>query len=121
MLSTISVARRPGLFCFLTNEADLIPEAEAPIREDEGLTVVVRLEAARANGIEPDFVAAWLTLEVHSALEAVGLTAAVSRALADEGIACNMFAGYHLDHLLVPADAADSAARAIQALASVSA
>ena len=41
---------------------------------------------------------------MHPALDAVGLTAAVSTALADAGLSCNVMAGYHHDHLLVPAD-----------------
>jgi hypothetical protein len=40
---------------------------------------------------------------VHSALDAAGLTAAVSTALADAGLSCNVIAGHHHDHLLVPA------------------
>ena len=50
---------------------------------------------------------AWLTLSIQSSLEAVGLTAAVSARLAERDIACNVLAGYHHDHLLVPVARAD--------------
>ncbi|WP_028266383.1 N-acetyltransferase [Arthrobacter sp. MA-N2] len=75
---------------------------EAAVREAEGLTVVLRREEAERLGLSYDFVAAWITLQVHSALEAVGLTAAVSSALTAAGISCNVLAGFHHDHLLVP-------------------
>lgn len=118
MLATIAVDRRPGSFCFVTNADHLVDVAAASVFEEEGLTVVVSVETARQHGYHPDFVAAWLTLRVHSALEAVGLTAAVSSVLADEGIPCNVIAGYHHDHLLVPVDRAESAIAAIESLAS---
>jgi hypothetical protein len=95
--------------------------AAATVREEKGLTVVGPVEVARDRGLEPDFVAAWLTLQAHSALEAVALTAAVAGVLADEGIPCSVIAGYHHDHLLVPADRAESAIVAIEAPASTSA
>jgi hypothetical protein len=59
-----------------------------------------------------------LTLTVWSSLEAVGLTAAFSRALADADIPCNVLAGYHHDHLLVPVDRADEAIAALRTLGS---
>ena len=90
--------------------------AEAVIHEDEGPTVVLRREDADRFEIAYDFVAAWNTLTVHSSLDAVGLTAAFSTALADAGISCNVLAGFHHDHLLVPADRRDDALEVLAAL-----
>ena len=90
--------------------------AEALIHEDEGPTVVLRREDADRFEIGYDFVAAWITLTVHSSLDAVGLTAAFLTALADAGISCNVLAGFHHDHLLVPADRRDDALEVLAAL-----
>ena len=46
----------------------------------------------------------------------VGLTAAVAVALADAGIACNVVAAVHHDHLFVPVESADAALAALRAL-----
>ncbi len=116
MLATLTVTRRPGRFTMVTLPATVPPPSigadgvEAIMVEDEGTTVVATVERAEADGWPVGFVGAWLTLDVHSSLEAVGLTAAVAGALAAEGIAANMVAAYHHDHLLVPVDAADRAA-----------
>jgi hypothetical protein len=90
---------------------------EAAVREAEGLTVVLPRAEADRQGLAYDFVGAWITLQIHSALEAVGLTAAVSRALTDAGISCNVLAGFHHDHLLVPAPDAPRALEVLSALA----
>jgi hypothetical protein len=104
-------ARRPGEFVFVSVAGD--PPAgvtpEATVREDEGLTLVLRREDADAHGLAYDFVAAWLSLEVHSALDAVGLTAAFSATLTEAGISCNVLAGRFHDHVLVPVERADDA------------
>jgi hypothetical protein len=81
----------PWLFQLVAGEAPA--NAFALIREDDGVTAIVPAE----NG---GF--ARITLQVHSALEGVGLTAAVATALAAAGIACNVVAGFHHDHLFVP-------------------
>ncbi|MEZ2389838.1 N-acetyltransferase [bacterium RCC_150] len=89
---------------------------EAAVREAEGLTVVLRRDEAERLGLSYDFVAAWITLQVHSALEAVGLTAAVSSALTTAGIGCNVLAGFHHDHLLVPSAERERAMRVLRLL-----
>lgn len=83
------------------NAPQLLGGAIGTFREDEGVTAIVPSELADELGIEgPDF--ARLTLMVHSDLEGVGLTAAVAGALAEAGIACNMVAALHHDHVFVP-------------------
>lgn len=89
----------------------------ATISEEEGLTVVLPQARADALDLPYDFVAAWITLRVHSALEAVGLTAAFSTALAQAGLSCNVLAGLHHDHLLVPYERRDEALAVLRALA----
>lgn len=116
MLGSLDVDIRPGGYVFVSTpdrDETLAHQAHAAVDEAEGITYVLRREDADARGLEYDFVAAWLSLRVHSALQAVGLTAAVSAALAERGIACNVLAGFHHDHLLVPHDRRDEAVAAL--------
>jgi hypothetical protein len=78
-------------------------------RETEGITLIVPKETADKNGWPYSFVAAWITLTVHSSLEAVGLTATFSTALANNGIICNVVAGFYHDHLFVNLNDAEKA------------
>jgi len=96
----------------LTSGAGIV----ATFREREGLTVVMEESAAQAAGIAPLFRAAWITLTVHSDLNAVGLTAAFARALGEAGISCNVIAAAWHDHIFVPVD---DAARAMDALSAL--
>lgn len=113
-LSTLLADMRPSLvqgefvFVMVTN-IETMPSVHpyASVVEPEGLSLVLRKEQADEFGLGYDFVAAWVTLRVKSPLQAVGLTAAVSRELADAGLSCNVIAGSHHDHLLVPHDKAD--------------
>ena len=58
-----------------------------------------------------------ITLDVNSALDGVGLTAAVAQALAARGIAANVVAGFHHDHVFVPAAQGEAALAALEARA----
>ena len=78
LLSGLDARVREGEFVFATTELDL--PAEARIVEREGTTLVLRRADAEAAGVGFEAVFAWITLEVHSSLAAVGLTAAVSSA-----------------------------------------
>ena len=88
----------------------------ATFHESEGTTVITsEAEAIKAN-LPVLFRAAWITLKVHSDLQAVGLTAAFSRALGDAGIGCNVVAAAHHDHLFVPVARAGEAMAWLKAL-----
>ncbi len=65
----------------------------AVIREDEGVTVILTRADADRAGLRYGYLAARITLRVSSDLADVGLTALVSRVLADAGISCNVIAG----------------------------
>lgn len=118
ILADLAVTRRPGVFAFvrLPEPIEMDDEIHALVHEEEGVTVVTTIDVARERGWKWAFEAAWLTLEVHTALEAVGVTAAVAQALTAESIPCNVLAGYYHDHLLIPVERADDAIRAITRL-----
>jgi hypothetical protein len=117
LLATMEPVRRPGEWVFVSLPTGQVVRSSATVVEDEGVTHVLARADADEYGFAYDFVAAWITLEVHSALDAVGLTAAVAGALAGAGISCNVLAGAHHDHLLVPVERADEAIDVLRALA----
>ncbi|WP_084040199.1 ACT domain-containing protein [Demequina sp. NBRC 110053] len=96
--------------------AGALVDAVATVREAEGLTLVLPIDAAARHGLDAAFPSRRITLTVHSSLEAVGLTAAFSRALAEAGISANVVAGAHHDHIFVPAGRASDAMTALRAL-----
>jgi hypothetical protein len=88
-------------------------------KEEEGYTVIVKQEIADKLKFDYSFVAAWITLTVHSSLQAVGLTAAFSKALTDGNISCNVVAGYFHDHIFVSQEDAERAMVILNGFASV--
>lgn len=106
------------VFCSLPDRS-LLQDCEVlgSFREREGLTVILARQQAERLGLGFDYVAAWITLNVHSALEAVGLTAAFAGALGNAGISCNVIAGYYHDHLFVGQADAGRAMQVLQQLA----
>ena len=92
----------------------------ASMREAEGLTLVLSEDSALARGLPVLFRCAWITLNVHSDLQAVGLTAAFAKALGDAGISCNVVAGAYHDHIFVPVESAGKAEAALRQLQAAS-
>jgi hypothetical protein len=117
LLSGMSPRLLAGAFVYVDDPA-AHARARALVWEAEGVSCVVEQGVADEHGWVYGPVLSWITLEINSDLADVGLTAAVSTALAEAGIACNVLAGLRHDHLLVPA--AD-AARGLQALLDLSA
>ncbi|WUS95440.1 ACT domain-containing protein [Streptomyces sp. NBC_00708] len=120
LLSNLSPEPHPGRYVYATVPDGTLPDAVTPVvtvRESEGLTLVLPEAEAVTAGLPRTYVAGWITLRVHSALEAVGLTAAVSLALTDAGIGCNVVAGFHHDHLFVPYERTGEAVAVLERLA----
>ena len=99
------------VFCAVPGELFGRLQAE-PIgwfREAEGISVIIERGAAQEAGLSCDFVCRLIVLSVHSGLDAVGFSAAVTGRLAAAGISANLVAGYHHDYVFVPAADADTA------------
>jgi hypothetical protein len=90
------------------NRPEFDGDTFALVREDEGIIAI------RAT---PSGEWARISLGVHSSLEAVGLTAAFSRALAAADISANVVAGLHHDHIFVQWERREQALRVLQAFA----
>jgi uncharacterized protein len=107
------------IFCNISSRKDLdFDKIIHFFKEKEGFTIIVEKEYADAKGYVYTAVFAWITLLVHSSLEAVGLTAAFSNALAEHQISCNVVAGFYHDHIFVQHDLAQ---QAVDVLAKLSA
>lgn len=120
LLASLSPRLNPGRFVFCSVPQPTVVQVAAALgsfREAEGTTPILAREEAERLGLTYDYLAAWITLEVHSSLAAVGLTAAFAKALAGEGISCNVIAGFHHDHLFVAEADAERALARLQRLA----
>lgn len=109
---------KPGAYVFCAaGGRDWAPLAPlAMFREAEGVSLILEHAAARAAGFPDAAPMALITLNVYSALDGVGLTAAVATALAEAGIACNMVAALNHDHVFVPVEQAQEALAVLMAL-----
>jgi len=81
----------------------------ASFNENEGLTLVVQKEIATFNNLEFKGTFKCISLNLISSLTSVGLTALISKALADNEISANIYAGYYHDHIFVPLEKANDA------------
>ncbi|MCV2871311.1 ACT domain-containing protein [Defluviimonas sp. WL0050] len=121
MIGNMAPVLRDGEYVFISTPDDelgqsLAPNAVATYREDEGMSLILPESIAQGAGFDAANPMRCITLKVYSALDDVGLTAAVAGALAGQGIPCNMVAAYHHDHVFVPSDRADEAMQILIAL-----
>jgi uncharacterized protein len=119
LLRSMEPMLHDGIYAYCVVAPGTNIDALAPVvtvQEAEGLTVVVTASQAVDAGLTVLFRAAWITLTVHSDLQAVGLTAAFSGALGMAGISCNVVAGAYHDHLFVPEEKAQDALEVLRAL-----
>jgi len=104
-------------FVFCTLDSIQAANALNPLcvfQEAEGVTVIIPKHQADAAPLPYSVVCSWITLTIHSSLEAVGLTAAVSKTLTEENISCNVVAAYYHDHIFVPVQDAQRAMTALE-------
>jgi hypothetical protein len=105
LLASLDPVLDPQTYVFATLPNGSPPEALAPImlfQEAEGLTVITTREAAEGHGLDYTFPCRRITLQIHSALDAVGLIAHVADSLAKAEIPTNPVSAYFHDHLFVP-------------------
>lgn len=104
LLKSLNPHHNPGefVFCVVADPGRIESgEIVMSFREEEGVSVILRKEVAERLALPYAGVWSWITLRVYSSLQAVGLTAAFSNALAKNGISCNVVAAYYHDHLFV--------------------
>lgn len=90
------------VFCKVENLENVnLKEVEMFFREKEAITLILKKETAEILNLQYSVIMAWITLTVHSSLEAVGLTAAFSKALSENGVSCNVVAAFYHDHIFV--------------------
>ena len=102
----------PDTFVFTTFIEDEIRADLDPImlfKESEGTTLIITLDAAERAGIPFEFPCRMITLNIHSALDAVGFIAKIASRLAELNMGVNPVAGFYHDHLFVPANRAEDA------------
>ena len=124
LLTLMSPMLVDGEFVFCTVNGVLSDyihlEPLATFRENEGLTLVLDKQIAIKGSLPFDSTYKMITLTVHSSLDAVGLTAAVSTKLEAKGISANIYAGYYHDHIFVQTEKAQKAMLALEGISAQS-
>ena len=120
LLKNMKPVLNPGEYVFaVVKNLDNILRTDTlfEFKEKEAITLVLEKNKADTLKLSYQFISSWITLKIHSYLEAVGLTAAFSTALTKQKISCNVVAGFYHDHIFV--DTKD-AKKAIEVLTNLS-
>lgn len=126
LLTSMSPALHEGEFIFASIKdasADYVVSLQpiATFYESEGCSLILHKHIAEQHNIEYSGRYRCITLTVHSSLDAVGLTAAVSTKLAEANISANVVAAFYHDHIFVPFDDTQQALASLKELAKESA
>lgn len=105
------------VFCTVGQNVDITDiDPIMQFREAEGLTLIIEKTKAELQQLEGEFPCRMITLNIHSALDAVGFLAVITTQLATLGMGVNPVSAFYHDHLFVPADRAEEALRALQGM-----
>jgi hypothetical protein len=116
LLSGMAPVLDAHTYVFVTLPDRAVPPDLRPrmtLQEGEGTTIIITRDAAISANLPHEFPCRMITLNVHSALDAVGFLAAVTTRLAGLGMGVNPVAGFYHDHLFVPLDRAADATAAL--------
>lgn len=122
LLCDMSPHLREGEYIFITLSGEYGDHSHlkplCSFQEKEGLTLIIPRTLGEEHSHVSDEFYRCISLEVHSSLDAVGLTAAVSGRLASAGISANVVAAYYHDHVFVQSSLADKAMEVLKELSS---
>jgi hypothetical protein len=111
LLASMEPELHPDVFVFATlspaNFKALQPEIWGWFREPEGITLILKKNAAETASLDYTYPSRLITLRVQSSLEAIGFLAVITERLAAAGISVNAISAYYHDHLFVPVDRAE--------------
>lgn len=105
-----------GLVATANYEQIALLEPKGTFHEKEGITVILEKQKADESNIAYSSVFKCITLNVHSSLDAVGLTAAVATKLTKSNISANVIAAYYHDHIFIKSHDAGKALSALNEL-----
>ncbi|MBU0981012.1 MAG: ACT domain-containing protein [Nanoarchaeota archaeon] len=116
LLNSMSPKLNKGEYVFCKADFDPSLMPVLVFEEEEGTTLILRKEIADKKMIEYDGAWSWITLTVHSDLEAVGFLAKITEKLAEAGISVNTVSAFHHDHLFVPVEKAEGAMKVLKGI-----
>jgi len=121
LLANLCPVLAENRYVFVTLPDSLSPslyeQALCVFKETEGTTFILDADLADQLGYAYDGYYRQIICKVHSSLEAVGMTAAISTQLAAHGISANVVAAYFHDHIFVPEKSAEKAVALMEQLA----